>query len=224
MFVASHSWTAGRSALAACCLLLAASCASYSARPLDPRESASAVIERKEVQGLYVAVRDLSRPGESTQIFDRDLLSYGFVPVLLLLELDGQSKNSFDVRREDVRLCLRDGTRVSTVDPTVVAEEVRTSHFRSVLAFFLIVPGFFVASSVSTANEQLLLDYQAKAMKSVRINPNMRSYGATLFFPVPGDSEESFTLEDAFVELKTYKQGEKETLGECLEFPVHFAR
>jgi len=224
LLLASQSWTAGRSALAAGCLLLAAGCASYSARPLDPRESASAVIERKEVEGLYVAVRDLSSPGESGQIFDRDLLSHGYVPVLLLLELDGQAKNSFDVRREDVRLCLRNGTRMSTEDPSVVADRVSFSHFRSVLAFFLIFPGFFVASSVSTANEQLLLDYQAKAMKSVRINPNMRSYGAALFFPVPRDSEESFALEDAFVELKTYKQGEKEALGKCLEFPVHFAR
>jgi hypothetical protein len=45
-----------------------------------------------------------------------------------------------------------------------------------------------------------------------------------LFFPVPDDSEEPFTLEDAFLELKIYEQSEKEALGKCLEFPVHFAR
>jgi len=205
-------------------LITAPGCASYSARALDTRQAASSIVEQKEAEGLYVAVKNLSQPRESLRYFDRDLRAYGIVPVLLLLELDRESQGVFDVRREDIFLCLRDGTRLETMDPGDVAEEVQFSHIRSVFGFFLIFPGFFVASSVSGANEEIEADYQQKSVKSIRINPNMRSFHSAIFFRVPAEQESTFTMEDAFVEAKVYKQGQGSSPGKCLEFPVHFGR
>lgn len=202
----------------------ASGCASYAAKPLDVHQEASSIVEQREADGLYVAVKDLSSPRDSLQYFDRDLRAHGYVPVLLLLELDHNSQNVFDVRREDIQLCLRDGRRLQSTDPTKVAETVEFTHFRSVLGFFFLIPGFFVAASVNNANDQIEVDYQQKAIKSIRINPNMRSFRAVVFFKVPQDAEESFTMEDAFVETKLYKQGQGGSLGQCLEFPVHFGK
>ena len=57
--------------------LVGTGCASYEARPLDTRQSASAVIEQHHSDGVYVAVKDLSKSRESLQVFDRDLLDHG---------------------------------------------------------------------------------------------------------------------------------------------------
>jgi hypothetical protein len=210
--------------LSAGLLLTLTGCASYSAKPLETRQEASSIIEQREAEGLFVAVKDVSNPRDSLQYFDRDLLEYGYVPVLLLLELDRNSQCVFDVRREDIQLCLRDGRRLTSVDPHAVAEKVSFSHFRSAMGFLLIFPGFFLASSVNNANEELEIDYQLKTMKSIRINPNMRSFRAVMFFQVPRDHQETFTMEDAFVEIKIFKQGQGGAMGKCLEFPVHFGK
>ncbi len=203
----------------------ASGCASYSGKPIDSRQEASSIVEQREAEGLYVAVKDLSHPRDSFLYFDRDLRAQGYIPVLILLELDRNSQSVFDVRREDVQLCLREGHRLQSVDPTEVASSVGFTHFRSVLGFFLFFPGFFVAASVNEANEQIELDYQQKAIKSIRINPNMRSFKAVVFFKVPPEAEEAMTLEDAFIEAKVYKQGQGgNSPGKCLEFPVHFGK
>lgn len=203
---------------------ICAGCASYSAKPLDSHQGASSIIEQREADGLYVALKDLTPPRISLQYFDRDLVEYGYAPALLLLELDQHSEKVFDVRREDIQLCLQDGRRLASADPLEVAEEVSFSHLRSAMGFFLILPGFFLASSVNEANTLLQLDYHAKAPSSVRINPNRSSFRAVIFFKIPLELRDSFTMDDAFVELKIYKQGQKNTMGQTLEFPVHFTR
>jgi hypothetical protein len=200
----------------------AGGCASYSAKPIEVRLEASSFVDQKEAEGLYVAVEDLSKPRDSLRFFDRDLRDYGYAPVLLLLELDRRSESVFDVRREDVHLCLQDGTRLSTADPQSVADEVSFSHFRSVVGFLFIFPGIFVASSVNEANKQIEIDYQIKALRSVRINPNMRSFRSVLFFKVPADVRDRFTMEDAFVEVKIYKGSQGGAMGRMIELPVHF--
>lgn len=212
-------------ALALCVAsLVVQGCASYAARPFNSQLEASSVIEQKEVEGLFVAVKDLSRQRDSLQYFDRDLIAQGFVPVQLLLELDRTSESSFDVRREDLKLCLRDGKRLDTVDPQLVAEAVSFSHARSAVGFLLLIPGFFVAHSVNRANEELGADYGAKAMSSVRINPNMRSYRGVAFFAIPPELDGGFSMDEAFVEVKVNKQGRAGRIGQALEFPVHFGR
>lgn len=204
-------------------LLTSAGCASYSAKPLDARQEASAIVEQKEAEGLYVAARDLSAPRDSLQFFDRELLVYSYVPVMVLLELDRASEGIFDVRREDIVLCLRDGNRLRTTDPLEVAGAVSFSHARTVFGFVpLIIPGFFVASSVNSANEAIEIDYQLKALKSVRINPNMRSFQSVVFFRIPAAVEGRFTMDDAFIEVKVHKRGNAGAVGKVIEFPVHF--
>jgi hypothetical protein len=195
----------------------------YSARPLDSRQEASAIVEQKEAEGLYVAVKDLSSPRESLQYFDRELLAFNYVPVMVLLELDKSADSVFDIRGEDAVLCLRDGSRLRTADPLEVAGAVSFSQARSVLGFIpFIVPGFFVASSVRSANEAIEVDYELKALKSVRINPNMRCFRSVVFFRVPPELSARFTMDDAFIEVKVYKRGSAGAVGKMIEFPVHF--
>jgi hypothetical protein len=204
--------------------LLVQGCASYAARPFTSQLEASSIIEQKEAEGLFVAVKDLSLPRDSLRYFDRDLVAQGYVPVQLLLELDRTAECSFDVRREELKLCLRDGRRLDTVDPQLVAEAVSFSHARSVVGFLLLIPGFFVAHSVHRANEELGADYGAKAMSSIRINPNMRSYRGVVFFAIPPELDGRFSMDEAFVEIKVNKQGRAGRIGQALELPVHFGR
>jgi hypothetical protein len=207
-------------------LLVAAlgGCAHYSAKALERSSSASSMIEQREEEGLYVAVKDLSSPRDALRLFDRDLVAYGYVPVLVLLELDRNAQATFDVQREDMKLCLRDGRRLTTARPEAVAEEASFSHFRSVLGFFFILPGFFIASSVNQANDAMEDDYVAKALENVRINPNVRSQCGVVFFEVPHDLRRNFTMEDAFVEMAVRLGGRAGVVGKVLEFPVHFGR
>jgi len=204
-------------------IAFACGCASYSARPLENRQGASSILEQREADGLHVAVKDLSASRDSIQYFGRDLLNVGYAPILLLLELDRTSDEVFEVRAEAITLCLRDGTRLTPCGSDEVAEGARFSHVRTFFGFLFILPGFFVASSVNEANEQLAADYQQKAMRSLRINPNVRSSQAVAFFRIE-DGGKPFTMEDAFLEMKVYKQGRNGALGRCLEFPVHFGK
>jgi hypothetical protein len=181
------------------------------------------MVERRDAEGLYVAVKDLSHPREASELFGRDLVRHGYVPVAVCLELDQRVNAVFDVRREDIQLCLRDGQRLSTAHPTSVVQEVRYSQARSIAGFFpLILPGFLIASSVRSANMSLESDYTRKALESVRMNPNHRSSQAVVFFKIPRDRRGSFTMAEAFVEMKAYLAGGEGVVGTVLEFPVHF--
>lgn len=217
------SWSLQRLLVLALGVISASGCASYSARPLDSRQDAASVIEQREVEGLFLAVKDLSNPRDSFKYFDRDLRAHGFLPVLLLLELDRQAQDIFDLRREEVILCLRDGTRLQSVDPDEVADAVEFTHLRSVLGFFLILPGFFVASSVNDANDEIEADYQQKSIKSIRMNPNLRSFRAVVFFKIPPEIQDDLTMDEAFIEARVHRQGQGGRPGKSLEFPVHFS-
>lgn len=199
-------------------------CATYYAKPLDSHQGAPSSIEQRKAEGLYIALQDLTPPRISLQYFDRDLVEYGYAPALLLLELDQQSKKVFDVRREEIQLCMKDGRRLASADPLEVAEQVSFSHLRSAMGFFFILPGFFLASSVNEANVMLEMDYQEKAQSSVCINPNRSSFRTVIFFKIPLEIKDSFTMVDAFVELKVHRRDREKTVGETLELPVHFTR
>ena len=186
-------------AISALLLAAGAGCAAYSARPLDFGEDAASIVDQREAEGLFVAVKDISRSRESVEYLGKDLLDYGFVPIVLLLELDRNSEEIFDVRREDIKLCLRSGHHLQSSDPNRVVEAV-------------------------SSDQNLAMDYSLKALKSIRVNPNKRSFRRVLFFAVPEDLTGKFTMEDAFVELKIYKQGRDGVGGKPIEFPIHFGR
>jgi hypothetical protein len=203
---------------------LSSGCAYYTARPLEASHKASSVIDQREAQGLYVAVKDLSHTSDSLKYFDRDLLEMGYVPVLVMLELDQSSNAVFDVRNSDLRLCLQDGLRLTPADLGQICDEAAFSHTRSAMGFLLLLPGFFIASSVNTANDDLESDYREKCLNSIRVNPNARSFRGVVFFELPEERREDFTMEEAFVEAKVYLGGTQSNLGQTLEFPVHFGR
>lgn len=202
-------------------------CASYHGMALHDRGSAATIIEHSERDGLHVAVRDLSSKRACERHFGAPLTEYGYVPVQMLFELDAGTDAAYDVRREDLRLVLRDGTRLESSPVQEVVEAASFSHWRSFFGYLLLLPGPFVSTSVSAANRQIDEDYTGKALRSVRLSPNLRSYEGVVFFRVPEDPGEGPTLEDAFVEVVAHKEGEDGEdgrLGRRLDFPVHFAR
>ena len=199
-------------------------CAHYEARPFQIKQSAAARPQQRNESGLYVAVEDLTGDVESGEYFDRDLVEQGFAPVLVLLELERDSEGTFELRREDLVLCLRDGTRLTPAEPTDVAADVRYSHFRSFVGFLFLVPGFFVASSVSNANTELTADYERKALESIRVNRNSPVFTGVVFFHIPKEFRASFSMTDAFVEARLRRSGGQDDVGDVIEFPVHFSR
>ncbi len=208
--------------LACVCLV---GCASYGGRPLISSGTASSYVEHVERNGLHAAVIDLSDLRSCEKHFGRDLPDHDYVPVRLFLELDMSSSDTFHVKREDLALVLQNGTRLPAADPLTVIDDVAFSHWRSFFGFLLVLPGPFVASSVSSANDELESDYLEKALRSVRISRNMRVYQGVVFFELPPGLKGPQTTEDAFVEVVAGREGNREgTLGERLEFPVHFTR
>ena len=204
------------------CVSAAAGCAHYSGVPLEAEEQASSVLPQREALGLFVAARPLTSSENSEKYFARDLVGQGYAPVLLLFELDDGANGSFDIRREDLRLCLRDGTRLEAARAQDVADNVRFSHVRSMFGFLFILPGFFVASSVNGANAELEDDYGSKSLESIRVNRNSRSFNGVVFFRIPETLQDTFSIDEAFVETKVYMSGGESGVGRVLEFPVHF--
>lgn len=199
-----------------------AGCAHYHARPFEVKQNAAARPQQRSESGLYVAVDQLTDPIESQKYFDRDLVSEGYVPVLVLLELQRDATSAFELRREDLLLCLRDGERLEPVDPLEVVDDVRFSHVRSFVGFLFVLPGFFVASSVSNANVEMASDYERKALETIRINRNSPVFVGVVFFRIPENEKENFTMRDAFVEAKLRRSGGPKSVGDVIEFPVHF--
>jgi hypothetical protein len=200
-------------------------CASYHGRPLISSGAASSYLEHMQRDGLHVAVIDLSSERSSEKHFDRDLPDYEYVPVQLLVELDANAATAFNMKREDLVLVLQDGTRLAAADPLVVVDNVAFSHWRSFFGFLFVLPGPFVASSVSSANDELESDYLEKALRSVRVSHNMRVYQGVVFFEIPDDLDGPLNTEDAFVEVSVGREGDGNgVLGQRLQFPVHFTR
>jgi hypothetical protein len=214
-----------RSAFAALCLGSAAlGCASYEAMPLVDQRSASTLIDHKELDGLHVAIRSLADERSTRKHFGRDLADFGYLPMLVLFELDADSRGAYTVRREDLFLVLRDGTRLASVAPESVIEDVGFSHWRSFFAYLFILPGPFVGTSVSNSNAELEADYLAKSLQSVRMSPNLTSYKGVVFFRLDDDASDDWTLDDAFVETSVYREagkGNTSGIGKRLDFAVH---
>ena len=203
--------------------MLCTSCAHYGGRVLELRRGASGFFRQRAAEELLVAVNDLSSSLDSLKFFDRELVKYGYVPVQVMLELDQGTSATFDLSRHDMRLVLNNGQRLESADPEEIASKVAFSYWRSAFGFpFLIFPGAVVISSVKRANEELQHDYAEKSLDNVRINPNVRSHQGVVFFKIPKDLLDSFDMEDAFVEVKIYKQGNGEQLGNVFDLPVHF--
>src|SRR5690606_26478817 len=207
---------------------IASGCASYDAMPFVDQRSASTLVDHREIDGLHVAVRELSRDRLSEKHFGRELVADGFLPVVVLLEIDAQTNGAYTLRNEDVHLVLPNGERLSPADPSVVASQVSFSHWRSFFAYLFLLPGPFVTSSVTSANQALEEDYLKKSLRSVRLSRNLPAYSGVIFFAledVDGDDLPTL-LRDAFVELTVYREGDRERpddLGRRLDFAVHFS-
>ena len=152
--------------------------------------------------------------------------SRGSIAVLLLVFLPGTLYVTAAMTAAEIDgdafctvICFHpDQTTAASTDRQIVALAMTIGA----IGFLFILPGFFVASSVGSANEAMTEDFHAKSLESVRINPNQPSYKGVVFFEIPPDQQNTFSMEDAFLEVKVYKQGKGEERGKVFETPVHF--
>ena len=203
-------------------LLLLTSCAHYDGKALELETGTAGFVRQRNLDELNIAIKDLSSPRDSVKFFDRELIAYGYMPVLVALQLNGDADVTFDMSRQDLRLVLKNGQRLESAAPDETASAVAFSHWRTAFGFLFLLPGPFVASSVNHANQELEGDYQDKSLDSVRINSQLRSHQGVVFFKIPEELRGSFDMEDAFLEVKIYKQGKGEQLGRVFDLPVHF--
>ena len=203
-------------------VVLTSSCAYYRVNGLKKYDNSTGRVQPRDADGLSIGVHDLSSRRRSHRFFARALSSYGYVPVLLSLEVDKNSTSSFDVSSHDMRLVLRTGKRLEAVDSETIAGTVAYSYWRSAFGFLLVAPGFFVVSSVTSANEELLLDYQEKSFESVRVDADHPVFHGVVFFGIPAELRDDFTMEDAFVEAKLYQRDDRGELDKLLDLPIHF--
>ncbi len=203
-------------------LLLLTSCAHYDGKALELVTGTAGFVRQRNLDELNIAIKDLSSPRDSVKYFDRELIAYGYLPVLIALQLDGSSDATFDMSRQDLRLVLQNGQRLESAEPDETASDVAFSHWRTAFGFLFLLPGPFVASSVGHANQELKGDYQDKCLDSIRINAQLRFHQGVVFFKIPEKLRGSFDMEDAFLEVKIYKQGKGDQLGRVFDLPVHF--
>ncbi len=203
-------------------LLVLTSCAHYDGKALELVTGTAGFVRQRNLDELNIAIKDLSSPRDSVKYFDRELIAYGYLPVLVALQLDGSSDATFDMSRQDLRLVLKNGQRLESAEPDETASDVAFSHWRTAVGFLFLLPGPFVASSVTHANQELEGDYQDKCLDSIRINAQLRFHQGVVFFKIPEKLRGSFDMEDAFLEVKIYKQGKGDQLGKVFDLPVHF--
>jgi hypothetical protein len=174
----------------------------------------------REVDGLRVAIQDLSPPRRSLEHFGRDLVNHGYIPMMLCLELDARATGAFNVRREDVRLRFRDGTQLATAHPQEVFDEASFSRLHSAFGFFTVLPGFLGASSADSASRELEDDLLGRALEGARVSPGSRSYTGVIFFRLPEKLWGDFTLEGASVDLTIHREPQGASLGKPFEVAV----
>ena len=197
------------------------SCAHYGAQPLPERPGPSAVAGQRTTDDLYVTAYHVAERAAALESFDRDLVAHGVCPVVVHIELNESATASFDIAATDVQLVLSSGVTLDPVDAETVASAAAYSHWRSAFGFLFLLPGFFVASSVNSANELMASDYEEKSLHRVRIGPRNPRHQGVIFFAIPDTVASDFAVEDAFLEFKVYRQ-DAGRLDGVIDIPVHF--
>ncbi len=86
--------------------LLLTSCAHYEGKALDREIGTAGFVRQRNLDKLNIVIKDLSSPRDSVKYFDRELIAYGYVPVLVAVRLNGNADVTFDMSRQDLRLVL----------------------------------------------------------------------------------------------------------------------
>jgi hypothetical protein len=166
------------------CALALAGCASINLHDIK-ESSASQRPLREEKAGLVVSCQLITAPEEVAFFFGDDLTAGDLLPVVVYLENKGQ--DAFTLTPGRAQLVFEDGSTLVHVPWRTVAEGISFSYWRALPGyFFVLIPGFVIASSVTSTNERINDHYQRLALEEVALPPNAKTQGVLFFAPPEG--------------------------------------
>lgn len=166
------------------CAFLFAGCASISFHDLK-ESGASQRPLREEKAGLILSCQLITAPEEVAFFFGSDLIGQKILPVVVYLENKG--KDTFTLVPERTEVTFEDGSMLVHMPWRAVPERLYFSYWRAVPGFFFVlVPGFIIASSVTSTNERISDHYHRLAIEETALPPNAKAQGVLFFAPPPG--------------------------------------
>ncbi len=163
--------------------LIFAGCASYAPSLVKLNPSGPNV--RKATKGdLTIYVEEYATPEKSQRAFDAELADGGVLPLLILVENNGQQP--YDVKVTDI--VVRGASSLKALTPEEAATKAQRSAVGRAVGWSLIVPIIgipvaVIASSMHTSkvNEQIVRDFAAKGFADGAIMPNKERSGFLFF-------------------------------------------
>lgn len=192
-------------------IVLFSGCAGIHVEELPADMQASRMSPNEKTKdGLVVFCKPMTNPEHVVSFFGDDLLGYNFLPIRIFLENHTNKDNTeFTFIPSKTELTFEDGRRYTAVSSDKIFEEISFSYWRAVPYYFLaVIPGFFVAGSVTEANDDLQDSFREKSLGNITLIPGASENGKTIFL-WPGEEEDLnlHDLENAdlhlFFELKT---------------------
>ncbi len=166
------------------CALLFSGCASISFHDLKEANASQRPL-REEKAGLIVSCQLITAPEEVAFFFGSNLIGQKILPVVVYLENKG--KDTFTLVPERAEVTFEDGSTLVHMPWRTVPERLYFSYWRAVPGFlFVLVPGFVIASSVTSTNERISDHYHRLAIEEVALPPNAKAQGVLFFTPPSG--------------------------------------
>ncbi len=169
--------------------VLVSGCASYS--PSLVRLEPNGPTMSRQVSGdLTIYIDEFATPEKSEKAFDANLVKDGVLPLLILMENNGQ--HSYEVRKMDI--VVQDETSnsmLTSLTTEQAATKAKKNAITRAVGWSLIVPIIAIpvaatASAIHTSkvNKQILQDFSAKGFPDGTIMPNKDRSGF-VFFELP---------------------------------------
>jgi len=155
-----------RSLMAAVCVgLLACSvgCSTYRVRPI-PAIAPEQAPAHSSWGTTQVGARPYARPVETESVFNRDLLSHGVLPVLLIVDNTGSS-DEIELVRSGIELATPSGARLAPIG----SESAVSGEERNAMAEGIFLFGPFSYDNARNYNDAMRRDWVEKALPEVAV-------------------------------------------------------
>ena len=171
-------------------------CRAYPVQPM-PQLAVDAAPARADLGGARFGAKAYTNGVETKAVFNFDLLSNGFLPVLIIV--DNESSSEVQILRARVELETPSGERLEPIS----GEAVATGAGRNALAEAIFFFGVFSYADANKYNDALVRDWVDKGFSEVqilrpgriltrflyfRVGQNFAPSGATLRVPFERDS------------------------------------
>jgi len=169
-------------------LVIVSGCASYTPSLVRLNPSGPNVMTG-ESGALRLYIEEFATPVKSKSAFDTDLAAEGVLPLLILLQNNGQQ--TYEVKAKDI--AVRGSKPLKPFTPEEAADKASRSAVGRALGWSMIVPIISIpiavtASAIHTSNvnDKIIQDFKAKLFPDGVILPTKEQSGF-LFFEIESD-------------------------------------